>query len=97
MRSKACAFGFSVGSLALWLSALNRLETSSPCFNYYINYTKYFCLACSPIQCYIIMHFLVITPHAHARAGGYMIGAGVHIYIYIYVCGPKKYYLCVIF
>ena len=23
-----------------------------------------------------------ITPHVHARAGGYAIGAGVHIYIY---------------
>ena len=36
-----------------------------------------------------------ITPHMHARAGGYVIGAGVHIYIYIYiyiykyVCGQK--------
>ena len=28
---------------------------------------------------------LVVTPHAHARAGGNVIGAGVHIYIYIYI------------
>ena len=33
---------------------------------------------------------MVITPHVHARAGGYVIGAGVHIYIYTYVCGQKK-------
>ena len=34
----------------------------------------------------------LFTPHAHARAGGYVIGAGVHICIYIgiYVCGQKK-------
>ena len=25
--------------------------------------------------------FYIVTPHAHARAGGYVIGAGVHIYI----------------
>ena len=25
----------------------------------------------------------VITPHAHARAGGYVIGAGVHIYVIV--------------
>ena len=31
---------------------------------------------------------LVITPHVHVRAKGYVIGAGV---IYIrYVCGPPK-------
>ena len=29
--------------------------------------------------------YLFITPHAHARAGGYVIGAGVHIYIYVYI------------
>ena len=23
----------------------------------------------------------LVTPHSHARAGGYVIGAGVHIYI----------------
>ena len=23
--------------------------------------------------------FAIITPHAHARAGGYVIGAGVHL------------------
>ena len=26
-----------------------------------------------------------ITPHTHAQAGGYVIGAGVHIYIYMFV------------
>ena len=25
--------------------------------------------------------FVLITPHAHVRAGGYVIGAGVHVYI----------------
>ena len=29
-----------------------------------------------------IMDDVVITPHAHVRAGGYVIGAGVHIYTY---------------
>ena len=29
---------------------------------------------------------VLITPHVHARAGGYVIGAGVHKY----VSGPKK-------
>ena len=33
--------------------------------------------------------FVLITPHAHVRAGGYVIGAGVHVYVY-YVCGQKK-------
>ena len=32
--------------------------------------------------------FCFTTPHAHARAGGYVI-AGVRIYIYRYVCGQK--------
>ena len=35
------------------------------------------------LSCYFI--YLFVTPHAHARAGGYVIGAGVHIYIYIYI------------
>ena len=30
----------------------------------------------------------------HARAGGYMVGAGVHIYIYIYIClWTKNFFL----
>ena len=32
---------------------------------------------------------IVITLHAHARAGGYVIGAGVHMYIYIFVDEKK--------
>ena len=33
----------------------------------------------------------IFTPHTHARAGGYVIRAGVHIiYMFTYVCGPKK-------
>ena len=35
---------------------------------------------------------MIFTLHAHVRAGGYVIGAGVHIYIYRYVCGPKKFF-----
>ena len=31
---------------------------------------------------------LIVTPHIHALAGGYVIGAGVHIHIC--VCGQKK-------
>ena len=30
------------------------------------------------------MHAVITTPHAHAQAGGYVIGADVHIYVYIY-------------
>ena len=36
----------------------------------------------------------IITPHAHARAWGYVIGASAHsyvcIYVCIYVCDPQK-------
>ena len=28
---------------------------------------------------------VLITLHTHARAGGFVIGSGVHIYIYIYI------------
>ena len=33
----------------------------------------------------IDMGRIFITPHAHVRAGGYVIGAGVHIYIFLEV------------
>ena len=33
---------------------------------------------------------MLITTNMHARAGGYVIGAGVHLYVYMYVCDPKK-------
>ena len=33
--------------------------------------------------------FNVVTPHAHALAGGYVIGAGVHIYV-----GTVGRYIC---
>ena len=62
---KLCALG-CVGPSVLGLGALNRPESSSPYFNYYINYSMYFCLACSPIQCYafptIIILFIIIFP-----------------------------------
>ena len=32
----------------------------------------------------------LFTPHMHVRAGGFVIGAGVHIYMCLYVCGQKK-------
>ena len=32
----------------------------------------------------------IVTPHAHARAGGYVIGAGVHICVYIYMFVDQK-------
>ena len=33
---------------------------------------------------------LLITPHMHARAGGYVIRAGVHICLYIMFVDEKK-------
>ena len=38
----------------------------------------------------IVNSFQIITPHAHARAGGYVIGAGVHIYVYIMFVDEKN-------
>ena len=33
----------------------------------------------------------VVTPHAHARAGGYVLGAGVHIYNTVYVYSASSF------
>ena len=38
---------------------------------------------------------VVVTPHTHARAGGYVIGADIHLYIcsymYIYMTTKKNF------
>ena len=36
------------------------------------------------------IRLVLVTPHAHARAGGYVIGAGVHIYVGRYMFVDKK-------
>ena len=45
----------------------------------------------APLKSYSTLHVgrEFITQHAHARAGGYVIGAGVHIYVYMLV--DEKY------
>ena len=35
------------------------------------------------VACAGLGRYSIITPHAHARAGDYVIGAGVHLYIYV--------------
>ena len=36
------------------------------------------------------IRWYIITLHAHARAGYYVIGASVYMYVGIYFCGQKK-------